>query len=310
LINCFSPPMFVSSSSQTGMELIAKCVVVLLLGQIQCQPIAKVPTTLSEKELNMLHADAVMAGSAGKDNLWFEAIDAKLLDRVITEMNAMNKWFARVVKYWDEFTSGRDGASVYMEGKNEDSEMSGPEDGEAEDGEAEQDEGAGARADEGEGEAGEGAGEEDGVAEDGEGEEDGGAKEVADEEGEGAGDEGEGAEEEGEGGEEEGEGGEEEGEGAGEEGEGAEEEGEGAGEEGEGTEQEGEGAEEEGEGAGEEGEGAPEEVEAEEEGEGEEATKGGEEEEGEVAEGEEAEADLPPEEVEARMRMMKRMRRM
>merc|ERR1712212_1308613 len=262
------------SSSQTGMELIAKCVVVLLLGQIQCQPIPKVPTTLSEKELNMLHADAVMAGSAGKDNLWFEAIDAKLLDRVIAEMNAMNKWFARVVKYWDEFTSGRDGASVYMEGKNEDSEMSGPEDGEAEDGEAEQDEGAGARADEGEGEAGEGAGEEDGVAEDGEGEEDGGAKEVADEEGEGAG----------------------------EEGEGAEEEGEGEGEEGKGADQEGEGAEEEGEGA-------PEEVEAE-EGEGEEATKGGEEEEGEVAEGEEAEADLPPEEVEARMRMMKRMRRM
>merc|ERR1712212_677604 len=184
LINCFSPPMFVSSSSQTGMELIAKCVVALLLGQIQCQPIPKVPTTLSEKELNMLHADAVMAGSAGKDNLWFEAIDAKLLDRVITEMNAMNKWFARVVKYWDEFTSGRDGASVYMEGKNEDSEMSGPEDGEAEDGEAEQ---------------GEGAGEEDGVAEDGEGEEDGGAKEVADEEGEGEEEEGEGAGEEGEG---------------------------------------------------------------------------------------------------------------
>ena len=32
--------------------------------------------TLSEAELNMLHADAVKAGSAGEDNLWFDAIDA------------------------------------------------------------------------------------------------------------------------------------------------------------------------------------------------------------------------------------------
>merc|ERR1712002_601982 len=80
-------------------------------------PSAKMPTTLSEKELNMLHADAVKAGTAGDNNLWFDAIDAKLLDRVITEMNSMNKWFARVVKYWDEFTSGRTGESVYLESK-------------------------------------------------------------------------------------------------------------------------------------------------------------------------------------------------
>jgi len=97
--------------------------VALLAGHLQGLPFPKVhqkvPTTLSETELNMLHADAVMAGSAGKDNLWFEAIDANLLDRVITEMNTMNKYFARVVKYWDEFTSGRDGETVYLEGKNE-----------------------------------------------------------------------------------------------------------------------------------------------------------------------------------------------
>merc|ERR1711970_738617 len=80
-------------------------------------PSAKMPTTLSEKELNMLHADAVKAGTVGDNNLWFDAIDAKLLDRVITEMNSMNKWFARVVKYWDEFTSGRTGESVYLERK-------------------------------------------------------------------------------------------------------------------------------------------------------------------------------------------------
>ena len=27
---------------------------------------------------------------------WFQAIDAKTLDKVITEMNEMNRWFAKV----------------------------------------------------------------------------------------------------------------------------------------------------------------------------------------------------------------------
>eukprot|EP00091_Calanus_sinicus_P025303 TRINITY_DN9581_c0_g1_i3.p1 TRINITY_DN9581_c0_g1~~TRINITY_DN9581_c0_g1_i3.p1 ORF type:complete len:156 (-),score=65.23 TRINITY_DN9581_c0_g1_i3:2-469(-) len=63
------------------------------------------------EELNMLHADAVKFG-AGADNTWFTAIDAKTLDSLITEMNEMNRWFAKVVKYWDDFTSGGDGKAV------------------------------------------------------------------------------------------------------------------------------------------------------------------------------------------------------
>ena len=49
-------------------------------------------------DLDNLHADAVMDAkkkeSPGKK--WFEAIDAKTLDKVITEMNEMNRWFAKV----------------------------------------------------------------------------------------------------------------------------------------------------------------------------------------------------------------------
>jgi len=66
---------------------------------------------LGMEELNMLHADAVKFG-AGADNTWFTAIDAKTLDSLITEMNEMNRWFAKVVKYWDDFTSGGDGKAV------------------------------------------------------------------------------------------------------------------------------------------------------------------------------------------------------
>jgi len=66
---------------------------------------------LGMEELNMLHADAVRFGEGG-DNLWFKAVDAKTLDSLITEMNEMNRWFAKVVKYWDDFTSGGDGSTV------------------------------------------------------------------------------------------------------------------------------------------------------------------------------------------------------
>jgi len=68
---------------------------------------------LGMDELDMLHADAVKM--AGGDNLWFEAVDAKTLDALITEMNEMNRWFAKIVKYWDEFTSGGDGKKVLQE---------------------------------------------------------------------------------------------------------------------------------------------------------------------------------------------------
>merc|ERR1711990_1169477 len=78
---------------------------------------------LNMEALNMLHADAVKFGAGAKDNKWFEAVDAKTLDGMITEMNTMNRWFAKVVKYWDDFTSGGDGAKVLAEqgkGINED----------------------------------------------------------------------------------------------------------------------------------------------------------------------------------------------
>merc|ERR1711872_833693 len=69
---------------------------------------------LGMEELNMLHADAVKFGAAS-ENVWFKAIDAATLDSLITEMNEMNRWVAKVVKYWDDFTSGGDGSNVLAE---------------------------------------------------------------------------------------------------------------------------------------------------------------------------------------------------
>merc|ERR1711970_1518072 len=70
---------------------------------------------LNMEALNMLHADAVKYGQGAKNNKWFEAVDAKTLDGMITQMNTMNRWFAKVVKYWDDFTSGGDGSKVLSE---------------------------------------------------------------------------------------------------------------------------------------------------------------------------------------------------
>merc|ERR1712236_117763 len=70
---------------------------------------------LNTEALNMLHADAVRYGQGAKNNKWFEAVDAKTLDGMITQMNTMNRWFAKVVKYWDDFTSGGDGSKVLSE---------------------------------------------------------------------------------------------------------------------------------------------------------------------------------------------------
>merc|ERR1712002_1442004 len=83
---------------------------------------------LNMEALNMLHADAVKYGQGAKNNKWFEAVDAKTLDGMITQMNTMNRWFAKVVKYWDDFTSGGDGAKVLAEqgkGINEDEPVDG-----------------------------------------------------------------------------------------------------------------------------------------------------------------------------------------
>merc|ERR1719300_1779487 len=102
---------------------VKSCLLLISATMIFSLPKFRPPKTLSEDELNMLHADAVMAGTAGKKNIWFDAIDAGLLDDLITEMNAANKWFAKIVKYWDEFTSGRDGREVFLENQKGESEL-------------------------------------------------------------------------------------------------------------------------------------------------------------------------------------------
>jgi len=67
-------------------------------------------------EMNLLRGDAVLGGE--EENKWFKAISPATLDKLITEMNSMNRWFAKVVKYWDDFTAGNNGAQVLKnEGK-------------------------------------------------------------------------------------------------------------------------------------------------------------------------------------------------
>merc|ERR1711982_128001 len=113
---------------------------------------------LNMEALNMLHADAVKYGQGAKNNKWFEAVDAKTLDGMITQMNTMNRWFAKVVKYWDDFTSVGDGSKVLSEngpgikdGSNAGAAESAPADGADAGGEAPAEEGEGKG--EGEGEA-------------------------------------------------------------------------------------------------------------------------------------------------------------
>merc|ERR1712002_1319339 len=70
------------------------------------------------EEMNLLRGDAVRGGEEEEENKWFKAISPTTLDELITEMNSMNRWFAKVVKYWDDFTAGNNGASVLeKEGK-------------------------------------------------------------------------------------------------------------------------------------------------------------------------------------------------
>merc|ERR1712002_461086 len=165
---------------------------------------------LNMEALNMLHADAVKYGQGAKNNKWFEAVDAKTLDGMITQMNTMNRWFAKVVKYWDDFTSGGDGSKVLSENgpgikDGSDAGEEAPADGADAGGEAPAEEGEGKG--EGEGEApveGDADAPEEGDAE-------GDAKE-----GEGDAKEGEGDVKEGEGDAKEGEGDAKEGEGEGE----------------------------------------------------------------------------------------------
>merc|ERR1712002_167570 len=70
------------------------------------------------EEMNLLRGDAIRGGEEEEENKWFKAISPTTLDKLITEMNSMNRWFAKVVKYWDDFTAGNNGASVLeKEGK-------------------------------------------------------------------------------------------------------------------------------------------------------------------------------------------------
>merc|ERR1712002_1007703 len=188
---------------------------------------------LNMEALNMLHADAVKYGQGAKNNKWFEAVDAKTLDGMITQMNTMNRWFAKVVKYWDDFTSGGDGSKVLSE--NGPGIKDGSNAGAAESAPA--DAGGEAPAEEGEGKG------------EGEGEAPAEGDADAPEEGEAEGDakEGEGDAKEGEGDAKEGEG---EGEAAAEGDAEAPAEGdaEGDAKEGEGDAKEGEGDAKEGEG--------------------------------------------------------------
>merc|ERR1712002_66016 len=174
---------------------------------------------LNMEALNMLHADAVKYGQGAKNNKWFEAVDAKTLDGMITQMNTMNRWFAKVVKYWDDFTSGGDGSKVLSEngpgikdGSNAGAAESAPADA-GEEAPAEEGEGKG----EGEGEApAEGdadapeEGDAEGDAKEGEGEgeaaAEGDAEAPAEVDAEGDAKEGEGDAKEGEGDAKEGEG--------------------------------------------------------------------------------------------------------
>merc|ERR1719385_169285 len=117
---------------------------------------------LNMEALNMLHADAVKFGAGAKDNKWFEAVDAKTLDGMITEMNTMNRWFAKVVKYWDDFTSGGDGAKVLAEqgkGINEDEPVDGDVGGDDEPAADGKEPGADGEPTDGDGEATDGDGE-------------------------------------------------------------------------------------------------------------------------------------------------------
>merc|ERR1711887_346242 len=157
---------------------------------------------LNMEALNMLHADAVKYGQGAKNNKWFEAVDAKTLDGMITQMNTMNRWFAKVVKYWDDFTSGGDGSKVLSEngpGIKDGSGAGAAESAPADAGEeAPADAGGEAPAEEGEGK-GEGEGEGEAPAEgDAEAPEEGDAEGDA-KEGEGDAKEGEGDAKEGEG---------------------------------------------------------------------------------------------------------------
>merc|ERR1711887_214104 len=178
---------------------------------------------LNMEALNMLHADAVKYGQGAKNNKWFEAVDAKTLDGMITQMNTMNRWFAKVVKYWDDFTSGGDGSKVLSEngpGIKDGSGAGAAESAPADAGEEAPADGADAGG-EAPAEEGEGKGEGEGEAPaegDAEAPAEGGAEGDA-KEGEGDAKEGEGDAEEGEGDAKEGEGDAKEGEGDANEGE-------------------------------------------------------------------------------------------
>ena len=71
------------TASCTSVTVLQKDCYNLLKSQYWIKNFFSIPTIslkgengLSEAELNILHAEAVLAGNAGEDNMWFNSIDA------------------------------------------------------------------------------------------------------------------------------------------------------------------------------------------------------------------------------------------
>ena len=50
--------------------------------------------------MNILGPVEHVLGTLLQENKWFAAVDAETLDKLITEMNTMNRWFAKVTYIW------------------------------------------------------------------------------------------------------------------------------------------------------------------------------------------------------------------
>ena len=48
--------------------------------------------------MNILGPVEHVLGTLLQENKWFAAVDAGTLDNLITQMNTMNRWFAKVTK--------------------------------------------------------------------------------------------------------------------------------------------------------------------------------------------------------------------
>ena len=61
------------------------------------------PVRTSKKDwdqMNILGPVEHVLGTLLQENKWFAAVDAGTLDNLITQMNTMNRWFAKVTYIW------------------------------------------------------------------------------------------------------------------------------------------------------------------------------------------------------------------